>query len=87
MHIFNIEQRLVANIGNFENKKKKKLFNSEIQWGILYQNEVSKLRQQEKKKLRQLVKKAKDDVVSVTESLEAVKLTQTPVKVILIINI
>lgn len=82
MHIFKIEHRLVANIGTFDNKKKKKSFNSDIQWGTVYQNEATKLRQQEKKKLRQLEKKAKDEVSTITENLNAVRLTPATVKVI-----
>lgn len=87
MHIFKIEHRLVATIGTFEKKKKKKSFTSEIQWGTLYQNESTKLRQQEKKKLKQLEKKANDDVAKIADGISAVKLAPAPVKVILFVEI
>ena len=45
-----------ATIGAFENKKKKKSFDGDVELGSLYQNESSKLRQQEEKNLRQLEK-------------------------------
>lgn len=82
MHIFRIEHRLVATIGAFEKIKKKKLFNSDVQWGSLYQNEATKLRQKEKKKLRQLEKKAKDEVAEIGDGLSAVTLTPAPMKVV-----
>lgn len=81
MHIFKIDQRLVTNVGTFENKKKKKSFISETKWGTLYQNEATKLQKQEKKKLRQFEKKAQDDVANISDSLGAVKLTTSPLKV------
>lgn len=74
MHIFEIEKRLVADIGTFENKKKKKSLTAEVQWGTLYQNEASKFRSQEKKKLRKLEKKASDNIDELADSLNAVQL-------------
>lgn len=82
MHIFKIEQHLVATIGVFENKKKKKSLNSDVQWGSLYQNVASKLRQQEKKKLRQLEKKVKDDIAEIGDGLNAVTITPAAMKVV-----
>lgn len=78
MHIFEIEKRLVADIGSFENKKKKKsLTADDMQWGTLYQNEASKLRTQEKNKLRKLEKKAVHNIDELTEGLNAVQLHST----------
>lgn len=78
MHIFEIQKRLVADIGTFENKKKKKKsLTAEVQWGTLYQNEASKLRSQEKKKLRKLEKKAADHMDELTDGLNAVQLHST----------
>lgn len=84
MHIFEIKKRLVSDIGAFDNKKKKKSPNSEVQWGTPYQNEASKLRSQEKKKLRKLEqqkKKSTENVDEIADSLNAVQLSTAPVKV------
>lgn len=74
MHIFEIQKRLTADFGTFENKKKKKSLSTEVQWATLYQNEASKLRSQEKKKLRKLEKKASDQAVELSDSLNASQL-------------
>lgn len=74
MHIFEIQKRLVADIGTFESKKKKKSLTAEVQWGTLYQNEATKLRSQEKKKLRKMEKKAADHLDELVDSLNAVQL-------------
>lgn len=84
MHIFEIEKRLIADIGTFDSKKKKKSPNNEVQWGTLHQNEAAKLRSQEKKKLRKLElqkKKSDENVDEIVNSLNTVNLTAAPVKV------
>lgn len=84
LHIFEIQKRLVSDIGPFDTKKKKKTTNNDatVQWGTLYQNEASKLRSQEKKKLRRMEKKVAENVDEITNDLNAVKITPAPVKVI-----
>lgn len=77
MHIFEIQKRLVADVGTFENKKKKKSLTADVQWGTLYQNEASKMRSQEKKKLRKLEKKSADHMDELTDGLNAVQLHST----------
>lgn len=74
MHIFEIQRRLVADIGTFENKKKKRSVNTEVQWGTLYQNDAIKMRTQEKKKLRKLEKKAAENIEELVDGLNAVQL-------------
>lgn len=74
MHIFEIQKRLVADIGPFENKKKKKALSSEVQWATLYQNEASKSRAQEKRKLRKLEKKVADHIDELTDSMNSIQL-------------
>lgn len=77
MHIFEIQKRLIADIGTFESKKKKRSLTAEVQWGTQYQNDASKMRSQEKKKLRKLEKKAADQMDELTDSLSSVQLQST----------
>lgn len=80
--MFDIEKRLTANIGTFDNKKKKnEKFNAGIQWATHYQNEASKSRTQEKKKLRKLAKKATENLDEIVNGLSAVTLASAPLKV------
>lgn len=82
MHMFRIDDRLVANIGAHDGKNKKKTFTNDVQWGSLHQNDVSKLRAIEKKKLKKLEKKATETVDEITDRLNAVSVQgQSPVKV------
>lgn len=61
MFIFDVNERLVMNIGEWvEGKKKKKSLNTSIEYATKSETEASKLRDQEKKKLRKLEKKQKD---------------------------
>lgn len=79
MHIFEIQKRLVTDVGTFDSKAKKKSANSEVQWGTLYQNEAAKLRSQEIKKLRKLEKKEADGKVDeIADKLNAVALNLAP---------
>lgn len=55
--MFDIRKRAIADIGQFNAKKKKKPSN-DIQWAELHQNDVAKLRSQEKNRLRKLEKKS-----------------------------
>lgn len=77
MHIFEIQKRMVSEIGTFDSKKKKRSPNNEVQWGTLQQNDTSKLRSQEKRKLRKLEKKAAENADEIADSLNAVKLNST----------
>lgn len=82
MHIFRIEDRAVAKIGAYDGKNKKKAFIGDVQWGALHQNDVSKLRSQEKKKLKKMEKKAAENVDEIAERLSAVNVGgDRPVKV------
>lgn len=75
LHIFDVRKRSIAEIGQFNGKKKKKQSN-DIQWAVLHQNDVAKLRSQEKNKLRKLEKKLAS--VECTAENAAAATTVTP---------
>lgn len=86
MHIFDIRQHLIENIGQRDGKKRKKSTISEsLQWASKHQNEATKLRDQEKKKLRKLEKKSIETADTLVDGMNfmniAVSLTSAPLKV------
>lgn len=61
MYIFDVRERLVMNIGELvDSKKKKKSPNTSVDYASKSETQASKLREQEKKKLRKLEKKQKE---------------------------
>lgn len=79
--MFRIDDRLVTKVGAYDSKNKKKAFNSEVQWATLYQNDATKMRAQEKKKLRKMEKKATGNGDEISDRLNAVNMSPSPVKV------
>lgn len=82
--MFDTRKCLVSEIGSYDAKKKKKsTFNANVQWAAYQQNDVAKLRSQEKKKLRKLEKKnrSNEEVDEIADNLNAVSLSTAPIKV------
>lgn len=71
LYIFDVQKRSVAVIGQL-NAKKKKNPSNDIQWAVLHQSDVAKLRSQERNKLRKLEKKASS--MEPTENVAAVEI-------------
>lgn len=75
--MFDVRKRSVTDIGQFNGKKKKKPSN-DIQWAVLHQNDVAKLRSQEKNKLRKLEKKSSSVEPTENAIAAATAATMTP---------
>lgn len=82
VHIFDVRQHMVADVGEFKAKTKKKSTLADVNWATLHQTDVPKMKLQEKKKLRKLEKGleqsttavAEDGMKTITNALESVSL-------------
>lgn len=73
VHIFDVREHLVENVGDFKAKNKRKSAQADINWATLHQTDVPKMKVQEKKKLKKLEKQLSQSTTAVTDGVETIR--------------